>query len=135
MNRLIQVSGKYLLDTNIVVALFAGDGSVQEKLAGASRVFVPSIVLGELHYGARKSGQTEKNLARLEEFAASSAVAACDAGTAREYGIIKDQLRKRGRPIPENDIWIAAIVRQHDFVLVTRDNHFSEIEDLKMEKW
>lgn len=99
MSRLIKMSGRRLLDTNIVVALFAGDGSVQEKLAEANKVFVPSIVLGELHYGARKSGQTEKNLVRLEEFAASSAVVACDAGTAREYGIIKDQCgtRKTGR--------------------------------------
>ena len=129
------MSGKYLLDTNIVVALFTGDDLVQKKLAGANKVFVPSIVLGELHYGVRKSTQIEKNLARLEEFAAANAVVACDADTAREYGVIKDELRKKGRPIPENDIWIAAVARQYDFVLVTRDSHFSEIDHLKTEKW
>ncbi|RKO65748.1 MULTISPECIES: type II toxin-antitoxin system VapC family toxin [Desulfofundulus] len=129
------MSGKFLLDTNIVIALFAGDESVQEKLMEANKVFVPCIVLGELYYGAHKSSQVEKNLARLAEFASSSTVVACDTGTAREYGLIKDQLRKKGRPIPENDIWIAAISRQYDFVLVTRDVHFSEIEDLKIEKW
>lgn len=59
----------------------------------------------------------------------------CDTGTAREYGLIKDQLRKKGRPIPENDIWIAAVARQKDFVLATRDAHFFEIENLEVENW
>jgi len=44
-------------------------------------------------------------------------------------------LRKKGRPIPENDIWIAAIAFQHDLTLVSRDEHFEEVEDLKLEKW
>lgn len=98
-------------------------------------MFIPAIVLGELYYGARKSGQAEKNLARIEEFVRGVAVLACNAGTAREYGLIKNQLRVKGRPIPENDIWIAAVARQRDLVLVSRDDHFAEVEDLKLEKW
>jgi len=65
------MSGKFLLDTNIIIALFTGDASIQKNLALASKVFIPVIVLGELYYGARKSGQMEKNLARIEEFEAS----------------------------------------------------------------
>jgi tRNA(fMet)-specific endonuclease VapC len=129
------MNGKFLLDTNIIIALFTGDASVQKNLAEAGKVFIPTVVLGELYYGARKSGQVKKNLARIEEFAVSSAVVTCNAGTAREYGLIKDRLRKKGRPIPENDIWIAAIARQNGFVLVTRDSHFFEIEHLQTEKW
>ena len=47
--------------------------------------------------------------------------------TARHYGIIKSQLKKKGRPIPENDVWIAAIAKEYDLTLVTRDDHFSYI--------
>ncbi|HBQ28335.1 twitching motility protein PilT [Peptococcaceae bacterium SCADC1_2_3] len=129
------MSGKFLLDTNIIIALFTGDASIQKNLALASKVFIPVIVLGELYYGARKSGQMEKNLARIEEFEASISVITCDTSTARVYGLIKDQLRKKGRPIPENDIWVAAVARQKGLVLVTRDAHFFEIENLKIENW
>jgi len=74
-------------------------------------------------------------LARIDEFALSSSVLGCDTDTAREYGTIKDMLRTKGRPIPENDIWIAAIGRQYGLILVTQDTHFEEIEGLKVETW
>jgi len=90
------MSGRFLLDTNIVIALFGGEASVQERLNQADEVFVPSIVLGELYFGARKSSSVRDNLARIDEFAASSAVLGCDTDTAREYGLIKDQLRQKG---------------------------------------
>ena len=57
------------------------------------------------------------------------------AGTARQYGIIKNQLRTRGKPIPENDIWIAAMAKQYQLTLVTRDNHFQHIHGLVIEQW
>lgn len=135
MNGWTRVNGRFLLDTNVVIALFKGDAAVQENLAKASAVFIPAIVLGELYYGARKSGQAGKNLARIEEFLNTVAVLVCDAETARTYGLIKDCWRKKGRPIPENDLWIAAIAQQHDLVLVTRDEHFESIEGLKQEEW
>lgn len=129
------MSGRFLLDTNIVIALFKGDVVVQKNLAEVEKVFIPAIVLGELYYGACKSSHIEKNMARIEEFAGGVAVLACDAGTAREYGIIKNHLRTKGRPIPENDIWIAAIARQRSLVLVSCDDHFVEVEGLKLERW
>ena len=104
------MNGRFLLDTNIVViALFAEDRSVQGHMGRAEEVFIPSIVLGELWFGARKSGRVKQNLERIDEFAAKDTVLACDRETARHYGMIKDALRGKGRPIPENDIWIAAI--------------------------
>jgi tRNA(fMet)-specific endonuclease VapC len=58
-----------------------------------------------------------------------------DENTAKFYGSIKAALRKKGKPIPENDIWIAAIAQQYDLILITRDNHFSEIDNLNTELW
>jgi len=77
----------------------------------------------------------EENVARVSEFASTSAVLPCDTATGRHYGQIKSGLRTRGRPIPENDIWIAAIARQYDLTLVSRDVHFAEVESLKVEAW
>jgi tRNA(fMet)-specific endonuclease VapC len=127
--------GRFLLDTNIIIALFARDASVQEHLRDADETFVPIFALGELHYGAHKSEQVLDNLARIDDFAANTAVLRCDSATARQYGEIKNALREKGRPIPENDIWIAAIARQHGLALVSRDEHFKEIDELSMEVW
>ncbi|MCI0553204.1 MAG: type II toxin-antitoxin system VapC family toxin [Anaerolineae bacterium] len=129
------MSGKYLLDTNIVIALFADDALVKENLANTEEIFIPSIVIGELFYGVHKSARAKENLARIEDLASSSVILGCDTETARVYGEIKDVLRIKGHPIPENDIWIAAIAVQHNLTLVSRDGHFSEIENLKVIVW
>ncbi|HNT35703.1 MAG TPA: type II toxin-antitoxin system VapC family toxin, partial [bacterium] len=115
------MGGKFILDTNIVIALFAGDKAVKDKVTQAEEIYVPIIVLGELHYGAKKSSQVAANVARIEEFASSTSVLMCDRTTARFYGEVKEGLRRKGTPIPENDIWIAAIARQHEMSLVARD--------------
>ncbi|MBE7471528.1 MAG: VapC toxin family PIN domain ribonuclease [Anaerolineae bacterium] len=129
------MSGRILLDTNIVIALFAGETAIQKRFAQAAAVFLPSIVLGELYFGAQKSGNVEANLMRIEEFAISSSVLTCDSETAKFYGAIKSALLAKGRPIPENDIWIAAIAQQHRLTLATRDAHFTQIEALNIETW
>ena len=129
------MNGRLLLDTNIVIALFAEDTSVQKGLMEAEQVLVPSIVLGELYYGACKSLRAQENIARVDEFAAISAILGPNTATAKEYGDIKNALRNKGRPIPENDIWIAAITKQYGLTLVTRDEHFKEVEGIAMEAW
>jgi tRNA(fMet)-specific endonuclease VapC len=88
-----------------------------------------------LCFGARKSGRASENLARIDEFAANSVVLGCDTDTARRYGEIKHALRVKGRPLPENDIWMAAIALQHGLLLITRDTHFSDIENLEVTAW
>lgn len=112
------MSGRFLLDSNIVIAIFAGDSTVLERVAAAEEVFLSAVALGELYYGARKSGRSEANIVRIDEFAAVAAVLGCDAVTAQQYGRIKNNLRVKGRPIPENDIWIAAIAAQHGLTVV-----------------
>ncbi len=129
------MSGRYLLDTNIIIALFASEASIIDNLSQADEVFIPSIALGELHYGARKSGRSQKNLERIEEFVTNNTIIECDANTARQYGAVKNRLRIKGRPLPENDVWIAALALQYGLTLVTRDAHLQEVENLQTVSW
>jgi tRNA(fMet)-specific endonuclease VapC len=117
------------------VTLFADEESAKTNLAQTEEIFLPSIVIGELYYGAKKSGRPTANLQRIDEFAASNVVLGCDSDTARHYGEVKHELQLKGQPIPENDVWIAAIALQHDLTLVTRDGHFAEIEVLRTARW
>lgn len=129
------MSGNFLLDTNIVIALFRDDISVRERLIAAESVHIPVVVVAELWYGALGSRQSEENLDRLQRFVSGISVVSIDAVTARHYAEIKMQLRLGGTPIPENDVWIAAIARQHSLILVSRDKHFSMIPVLIAERW
>lgn len=127
------MNGK-LLDTNAVSALFNQDAVLKKQL-GDMRLLVPSIVVGELYFGAYKSGRVQHNIAQLEKFLDQNEVLICASETGKYYGQIKQQLKAKGRPIPENDIWIAAIAVQHDLALVTRDAHFNIIDTLTIESW
>jgi len=129
------MSGKLLLDTNIVIALFAQDASVLQQLETADEIFIPAVVLGELYFGANKSKRAANNLTRLDEFTLSNIILGCDVETAKIYGSIKNKLRETGHPIPENDIWIAATAIQHQLTLVTRDSHFDFVENLNKVRW
>ena len=129
------MSGRFLLDTNIIIAIFAKDSSVKDHLMEAEEVFVPGTALGELYYGARKSSHVKENIARIDEFAKNSALLPCDLETAKAYGIIKNFLKKKGRPIPENDIWIAAVAKQYQLILISRDEHFMEVDEISIQMW
>ena len=131
----MQMSGKYLLDTNIVIALFAEDPSVKKHIAKAGEIFIPATVIGELFFGAFKSGRPKANSVHIENFAAGNVILACGVGTSREYGRIKHLLHKKGHPFPENDTWIAALAMEHDLALVSRDEHFKKIDELKRVAW
>ena len=78
------MSGRYLLDTNIIIALFADKAIVKNNLSQADEVFIPSIAIGELCYGARKSRRTQANLAIVDELVVNSTLLECDAETARQ---------------------------------------------------
>ncbi len=129
------MNGKFLLDTNAVIALWSNDRSLQAILSTADLVSLPCIVVGELYFGARKSARAEANPARIEEFVGRMAIERCDAITAKHFGRIKDSLRQRGRPIPDNDVWIAALTEQYGLTLLTRDDHFKEIGGLPVRSW
>jgi len=131
----MSASGKFLLDTNIVIALLEGEEAVLLNLDQAPEVFVPAIVFGELFFGAAKSSRPHENSAKLERFALSRIILPCDLRVAREYGRLKQDLRAKGKPIPENDIWIAAIAMSHELVLATRDRHFRDVDGLVIAVW
>ncbi len=76
------MSGKFLLDTNILIALFGGDTSIQKYLENADEVFISSTVLGELYFGAHKSNHVKQNLAHVDDFASDISVPSCDSNTA-----------------------------------------------------
>lgn len=129
------MGGNLLLDTNIVISLINNDPAVVRAIVDAEDIMIPSIVIGELYYGAFKSGKIPENLSRIEEFSSASAIVSCDETTGRHYGFIKNALREKGRPIPENDIWIAALAQQYCMTLVSRDRHFAEIDGLSVISW
>lgn len=127
--------GNYLLDTNIVIAMVANEAAVQEEIRAAGEVYLAAPVIGELYYGARKSGRTAENVAAIDRLTQRLPRLDCDLETAQCYGILRNQLQRKGRPIPNNDIWIAAIAIQHDLTLVTRDAHFGEVDTLRVQRW
>lgn len=129
------MSGRHLLDTNVIVALFKGDVNVQAEITKSTEVFVPSVAIGELYFGAYHSSDVPRHLKQVGKFAHSSAILSCDSGTAEKYGQIKNALRLAGHPIPENDIWIAAIAQQYNLKLITRDKHFDAVVGITTEAW
>jgi tRNA(fMet)-specific endonuclease VapC len=124
----------YLLDTNIAIAILNQESAIESHLTG-NTIYIPTIALGELCFGAYKSARTSENLARIDQFIAQYELLDVDRLTARHYGEIKRILQQKGRPLPENDIWIAAIAIQYDLPLVTRDAHFNAVDGLLVEKW
>jgi len=127
--------GAFLLDTNIVIGILEQDHSIVQRLDPSMALYLPVIAVGELFYGAFNSGRVRHNLERLEALAKALPVLSCDAGTAEKYGKLKTELRKKGRPLPDNDIWIAAISLQQQLTLITMDSHFLEFSSLSTQVW
>jgi tRNA(fMet)-specific endonuclease VapC len=115
-----------LLDTNVAIALLENDSEVEQRLSQGATIYLPVITLGELYFGASKSMRPGENIRRVDQLAGTISIVNCDQAVARHYGDLKQELRRRGRPIPENDLWIAAMARRHDLTLVSRDRHFDE---------
>ncbi len=135
MRKLTSPTGRYLLDTNIIIALLASDESVKERLVSIEEVFLPSIAIGELYYGAYRSSRRDENIKRIDKLVKGNNILVCNARIAQEYGLIKSRLSEKGRPIPENDIWIAALASSNNLIVVTRDEHFKHVEGLQIEMW
>src|SRR5262245_31643220 len=128
------MSGK-LLDTNAVIALQKAEPTFLQFLDSDDELLIPAIVIGELYLGAYNSLRVSENIKVIDEFVADNTVLPCDAETGKHFGQIRYQLKVKGRPIPENDIWIAAIAIQHGLKLVTRDEHFNDVDGLQVEMW
>jgi tRNA(fMet)-specific endonuclease VapC len=125
----------YLLDTNAAIFYLNGDQAVKEVIDSADAVFLSSIVLGELYFGAEHSGRVAKNIAQIEQFISGRTLLFSDKETARWYARVLNGLTRKGRPIPDNDVWIAATAFQHNLTVLTRDSHFNEVDNLPIEGW
>jgi tRNA(fMet)-specific endonuclease VapC len=122
-----------LLDTSIVIEFFRGNTIVKARLQKEASLAIPYVVLGELLFGAYRSANAGKHTGQIKRFLANCDILSADAETADQYARIKTTLLQMGKPIPENDIWIAAIATQYNLKLLTRDNHFNHIGGLQLE--
>ena len=131
----MNTAGSVLVDTNVVVAHFRGDQVLPPHFAEIRHMYTPSVVLGELHFGALRAQRRQEQLAYIRDFLTFTAVLFPDQMTTEHYGQIKAELAQIGRPIPDNDVWIAAMARQHNLPLATRDEHFAAVPGLKTLAW
>ena len=129
------MNDRYLLDTNAVTAALKLDDLLIPHLVQATEIVIPSIVIGELYYGAYKSSRVGANLVIFDAIVRHNTILDCNAHTGQIYGSIKANLEARGQRIPENDMWIAALAIQHSLTLLTRDAHFDRVTDLLRERW
>ena len=122
-----------LLDTNAYTAFMLGAAEVVDVVAHAEKLFLNSIVLGELLGGFSAGTREPKNRAELARFLDSPRVELLPvtAQTADSYALIHVGLRRKGQPIPTNDLWIAASALEHGAALLSRDAHFSQIDGLR----
>jgi len=123
-------AGSVLLDTNIVAAHFRNDASTTAHLKAAPAIYLPWIALGELEYGALRAQRRQAQLVLIREFLQIVILLVPDQSTSEGYGHLKAELAEAGQLIPDNDIWIAALARQYDLPLATRDAHFAAVQQL-----
>lgn len=123
---------KILLDTNAYSALKRGVDAVVRRITRAETVFLSTIVAGELLAGFRQGTRLRKNLAELEAFMDNPYVTVVPVShvTADRFGRIAAVLRAKGRPIPTNDIWIAAHAMETGADLLSFDAHFADVDGL-----
>jgi len=120
------------LDTNRLTDLFKGDKELTERLAACDEVWIPLIVLAEIKAGFYGGTQRPHNERLLQRLLAKETVSVLFPGreTAEQYARLFVQLKRAGTPVPDNDLWIAALALEHDLLLITRDEHFQRIPQL-----
>ena len=120
------------VDTNRYVDFARGLPDVVKWLRAADRIFMPIIVLGELRAGFLGGSRVPENEANLVRFLNSPRVDVLlvDEDTTHHYARLFHQLRRQGTPIPTNDVWIAALVVQHQLYLFARDGHFDHLPQI-----
>lgn len=128
-------SSGLLLDTSVVVPVLRGDVSLLQRIAGYLHVYLCAPVLAELYIGLERRGHPIAQAQRLNALLAQTPVLPCDEEAAPLYAEIESHLRRLGTPIPVNDLWIAAVARQHRLLLATRDAHYERIPELQVEVW
>ena len=120
------------LDTNAYSAVARGEPHSSDLTRRADSIWLPFVVVGELRAGFAAGTAGKRNEAKLTEFLNSPRVEIlyADEQTTHHYATFYAELRRRGTPIPTNDLWIAALVAQHDLILLSSDAHFSKLPQI-----
>jgi predicted nucleic acid-binding protein len=124
-----------ILDTNALSAAAEHEPAALELVARAERVAVPVIVLGEYRLGIAQSRHHTTYENWLGEWTSVVDVLDIDEETTLNYAAIGLELKKKGKPIPANDLWIAALCRQHSLPILSRDRHFDIVDGLERISW
>ena len=122
----------FLIDTNAYAAHFKGDARITALFEQAEALVFPFVVIAELLAGFKVGSREAENRTRLYEILGSSRISILypDIGTNEFYALIFSELRSKDMPIPTNDLWIAALAKQHSLPVCTLDRHFSGINDI-----
>lgn len=131
----MKANGKLAVDTNAVIAYRGAVFDVCTLIESTDMLFLPAIVLGELLYGAKNSTKAEKNEHDITIFADNSILMPIDEAVTKVYAKVRHELKKKGTPIPENDIWIAALCLEQDIPLLSNDGHFKNVRGLEVVSW
>jgi predicted nucleic acid-binding protein len=123
-----------ILDTNALSAIVDGNPEVAEALA-PGRLKIPVIVLGEFRFGIQQSRRRDRYLDWLAEHLSDYEVLDVTDTTTTYYAEIRFESRQAGSPIPSNDVWIAALCREHRLPILSRDRHFDVVKGLRRVAW
>lgn len=120
------------MDTNRLTDLFQGDAELADRLSECDEVWLPLMVLAEIKAGFHGGAQQQHNEVLLQKFLSKPTVGILLPAreTAEHYARLFVQLKRAGTPVPDNDLWIAALALEHDLRLIARDNHFKQIPQL-----
>jgi len=124
-----------ILDTNALSAFADGVSPVVQQIASAEELHIPVIALGEYHFGIGTSRRRREYEVWLAQGRAFWNVLPAVEETATHYASIRQQLKKAGTPLPANDVWIAALARQHDLPILSNDIHFDAVPGLTRLSW
>jgi len=119
------------IDTNVATGLLNGDKAIIQRLREFDIIYLPVTVAGELLFGAKNSKKRIANFEVFRNFIGTCEVLDINFLVSEVYSDIRLALFKKGKPIPENDLWIAAICIANDLPLFSKDKHFEEIAGLK----
>jgi tRNA(fMet)-specific endonuclease VapC len=124
-----------ILDTNALSAAAEEHLGVMEIVAGVEQLALPVVVIGEYRYGIAQSRHKARYRRWLDGLIADCTVLDVTEQTTLHYATINVELRQAGKPIPTNDLWIAALCRQHGLPLLSRDRHFDVVSGIQRVDW
>ena len=124
-----------ILDTNALSALAQKDRSLVGKIKNARQIAVTLISLGEYQYGIARSRKRRELENWLRAFLSRAEILMPNLETATQYAAVRGELQQAGTPIPANDCWIAALIRQHRLPIVSRDRHFDLVQNVRRIEW